>query len=66
MSYQQPNRSPAGCRVPRCAHLDERATSGEPHDRCNHPRGPIPMHDGCVWHTATQTLRRAANSLPRA
>ena len=50
----------------RCAHLDERATNGEPHDRCNHPRGPIPMHDGCVWHTKVQTLRRAANSLPRA
>ena len=48
MSYQQAKSLASRMQGTRCAHLDERATNGEPHDRCNHPRGPIPMHDGCV------------------
>ena len=24
----------------------------ERHDRCNHPSGPHPMHEGCPWFSA--------------
>ena len=52
MSLPAPNTAPARCAD--CAHvelitvtLDGHTT---PRDRCAHPAGPKPMHDGCGWH----------------
>jgi len=58
MSYTHPNRSPEGCRAPRCARLEERSVGSDHHDRCTLQ---IPMHQGCIWHrTPEQSAAIAA------
>ena len=55
MTAQQ-NTAPPSCRA--CGHVAlVSITQGqrvERHDRCGHPSGPHPMHEGCPW-TAAKT-----------
>ena len=48
------NTAPPACRA--CGHVAlVSITQGqrvERYDRCTHPSGPHPMHEGCPWHQA--------------
>ncbi len=67
MGLPAPSTAPARCAD--CAHvviqavtLDGHAT---PRDRCAHPAGPKPMHDGCGWRKEKARIDGAATP-PRA
>lgn len=53
MTTQQ-NAAPPSCRA--CGHVAlVSITQGqrvERYDRCGHPSGPHPMHEGCPWMAA--------------
>ncbi len=53
MTAQQ-NTAPPSCRA--CGHVAMVSiTQGqrvERYDRCTHPSGPHPMHEGCPWMAA--------------
>ncbi len=66
MTYHPPHHAHESCRD--CGHLAHIPLTGEraheAHDRCTHPTGPHPMHDGCRWHSAGVVLRVDRDRVP--
>ena len=59
MGLPAPSTAPARCAD--CAHVVIQAVTFDghivPRDRCAHPSGPKPMHEGCGWHITKEKAR---------
>lgn len=59
MGLPAPSIAPARCAD--CAHVVIQAVTFDGHivqrDRCAHPAGPKPMHEGCGWHITKEKAR---------
>lgn len=60
MSIPVPNSAPPSCR--NCAHVELIVVRFEgyafPRDRCAHPSGAKPMHEGCGYQKDKEEVRK--------